>query len=150
MALAGLPGMAEPLVTWLQEAERRFPGDPAIARRLGDAHLCRGDGERALRLWNGTDAETDLARTVAACLVSGRELPEVPHDQEDGVADGVLEWCGRWASESAWETLDAALSRIPQVASDLPVLRDRTVAWLDRAGQTEAADRLRKGPPAVP
>jgi tetratricopeptide (TPR) repeat protein len=141
--LSGLSGLAETWVAWLEEALRRFPEHPALVERLAAACLCSGRTAQALALWERVGPRADLAGRFTACLAARRELPEAPVARHAELTAGVLDWCRRLWRQEAWGTLDAVLLGLDRAIARVPGLREPTAEWLERAGQAEAAARVR-------
>ncbi len=144
--LSCVPGLSGVAADWMEEAAKRLPADEQVARRLGDALLRTGRGEEALLAWERLEdrAPSDVAGRVAASLLAGRALPAVPADRRDEVAGAILGTFESWRSRQALAPLDRALMDILRADAAVPGLASKTANWLERVGQREASERVRR------
>ncbi len=141
--LAGVPQLAMCNVLWLEEGLARFPDHPDLCRRLGEAHLSCGSGEKALEFWRHLSLPAAPAAQLAAALASGTEIPDVPDEYSEAAGSELVAWFHRWLVCGAIEALDRALVDITRAEDQFPGVAMVTASWLDKVGQPEAAAGVR-------
>ncbi len=141
--LAGVPQLAMCNVLWLEEGLARFPDHPDLCRRLGEAHLSCGSGEKALEFWKHLSLPAAPAAQLAAALASGSEIPDVPDEYCEAAGSELVAWFHRWLVCGAIEALDRALVDITRAEDQVPGVSMVTASWLDKVGQPDAAAGVR-------
>ncbi len=141
--LAGVPQLSMCNVLWLEEGLARFPDHPDLCRRLGEAHLSCGSGDKALEFWKHLPMPAAPAAQLAAALASGSEIPDVPDEYAEAAGSELVAWFHRWLVSGAIEALDRALVDITRAEDQVPGVAMVTASWLDKVGQPDAADGVR-------